>query len=176
MECTYVEKGDKLKWLNFKDLAIKSIESIMQSFRDIFPQLTIDELQLIEKLRSQAKKGYLPDPKALEELAETEKSEKILALAALTHREIARLLASIYFSEHAYIDEAIGAYIQALSLLIGLASLLHNKRRILEETLRTLGELIFIAEKEKEREDINRVIITVRTIIEGILKTLNIGD
>ncbi len=145
------------KWIKFGDVALKMLKNALNL-------ANIDD-EMKNLLLKKAEEGYLPDPDSLLE----EKPELYLFVAAL-HREIARFISAISLKSDSFIQEALGAYL--LSLIMLLTFYARNKNKKIEEEIRrTLFEMNYIATSkgaEKERDFMENVRLIVEKALEYV--------
>jgi len=173
--CLHMGKTEKIKWLRWDKQANKSVKSIVEVSRSLLPKEFSANTTLVKELINKAEKGYVPDPYDLEKIALDQKNGFVLLLAALMHREFARFLAALFMSTAQYVDEMVSAYIKSVSLLLSTSIINDQKPEIVRETIRTVGELTYIANKLSAREDLQKIIITVDNIINNVIKTLELA-
>ncbi len=160
-------KEINLKWIKFADTVVRNVENIISIYKRIVHDYA-KENKLLKEIKSKASKGYLPDPDYLEKLAYESRNLNILCLAALIHREIARFIASIYMSQKKYLNELVGAYVEAISLFLTLMLADKTCESLMRELLVTFSELSFIIDKEGAKE-----LTGIKYVLESIIMRIN---
>ena len=109
-----------IKWIKFGRISKKIASKILDNASKYIKNYDEDFSKLIEQIKLKASIGYLPDPVSIEELAEELRNKDILLLAALSHKEMAYFISAIALNEGKYVKTAFGAFIKAISLLLGI--------------------------------------------------------
>jgi len=167
-----VDENFEWKWIELKEIARKSYFNVIDTLKYLRQRLSNRERELLDEIRKHAERGLFPDPEYLESLAENLKSVNIFLIAALFHREVARYLTAIMLKSGKYAEEALGAYLKSISLLLGV-SMLKDDEKFLNETLRTLGELIYLADDSRVNALISKLIVVIREMIDKIFRVLS---
>lgn len=140
-----------MNWLKIDEIAPKRVSEILDQYLLIF-HVSKKDLSILNEIRRKAQNGFIPNPDSLEKIAYERNNPNFLALAAFFHRELGRFLISLNSIEKKYLKEIVGAYLEAISLLI--ATLIINKNKncnneLLSELIRTISELLLIMKKEQ---------------------------
>ena len=149
-----VENG--IKWLKINEIASNRVNEILNQYSLIFG-ISKEDQSILNEIRSKANNGFIPNPDSLEEVAYEMNNPNILALAAFFHRELGRFLASLHLVERKYLKEIVGAYFEAISLLIVTLIINKNCNKLLTELIRTISELLLIIKKEQSDETMSMV-------------------